>query len=342
MSNWPKLNKGKNALPSSANSWENYFVVTTPSPWSLANSTLMNAKEIIFVHDLDKANLDRLGREFNAAPMIIGIGSGTAMDAAKFLAKYTDAELVQVPTTSSNNACFTRTAWTFEGKKRVAERNTPIPKEIVIDYNLFEKAPIRMNRAGAAEILCSHTALFDWKLAHDAGVDVEWDEDLESETRSELQRLVGYASEIGAAKVEAFAEIMEVGRKFALGFTSHPKARFNAGSEHIVAWAIEQTADKRIIHGEAVSLATLLMAHIQQNKPDFALDIILSSKILYHPEDIGTSWSRIENIFTYLFDFAEGIPWHTIITEYSQKGESGRRELISRFKEARKFIEDVR
>jgi len=49
------------------------------------------------------------------------------MDTAKYLAKVEQAALAQVLTTSSNNACFTRTAWTFEGNTRIPERDVPIP-----------------------------------------------------------------------------------------------------------------------------------------------------------------------------------------------------------------------
>jgi len=77
-----------------------------------------------------------------------------------------------------------------------------------------------MNRAGAAEILCSHTALFDWQLAREAGVDVQFDENLRRSTQEELDRLDDYASAIGADNIDAFVEIIEVGAKFARGFTA--------------------------------------------------------------------------------------------------------------------------
>jgi hypothetical protein len=105
--------------------------------------------------------------------------------------------------------------------------------------------------------------LFDWRLAHDSGVDVQWDDDLQKSTRRELSALEDYAPDIGANDPDAFVRIIEVGAKFAKGFTTHPKARFNGGSEHILAWGLEEAAN-RVIHGEAVSLGILLMAHIRE------------------------------------------------------------------------------
>lgn len=164
------------------------------------------------------------------------------MDTAKYLAKMKQTRLAQALSTSSNNACFTRTAWTFHDGLRIPERDVPIPSQIILDYDLLRSAPDRMNRAGAAEILCSHTALFDWRFAHEAGADVQWDRELEQSTRKELSDLEDYAPTIGANETDAFVKIIEVGAKFSKGFTTHPKARFNGGSEHILAWALEEPA----------------------------------------------------------------------------------------------------
>jgi glycerol-1-phosphate dehydrogenase [NAD(P)+] len=215
----------------------------------------------------------------------------------------------------------------------------PIPLQLVLDYDLLKQAPARMNRAGAAEILCSHTALFDWRLARNAGADVQWDETLRRSTEAELERLESYAPAIGADDIDAFVEIIEVGAKFAQGFTTHPKARFNAGSEHVLAWALEQQSGARLIHGEAVSLAILLMAHIQGNDPERAAHIIRTAKMTYRPEDLGITWPIIEGIVMRLPEYASRIPWHTIVTEFGARGDDGRRDLARRFAGAKAFVE---
>jgi glycerol dehydrogenase-like iron-containing ADH family enzyme len=245
---WPLLEKGSGALKAVASAWRNFAVVTTPSPWALTQASLPAPCAVIFATDLKRQTLEALRTRIRGANMIVGIGSGLSMDTAKYLAKAEQTPLAQILTTSSNNACFTRTAWTFEGEARVPERDVPIPRQLILDYDLLARAPARMNRAGAAEILCSHTALFDWQLARQAGVDVQWDDDLHRSTQQELDRLDHYAPAIGADRIEAFVEIIEVGAKFARGFTSHPKARFNGGSEHVLAWALEQQGGQRLIH----------------------------------------------------------------------------------------------
>jgi glycerol-1-phosphate dehydrogenase [NAD(P)+] len=336
---WPGLEKGSGILELAASAWRDFAVVTTPSPWALVKADLPEPRTVILATDLKRATLESLRERVRGASMIVGVGSGLSMDTAKYLAKAENAALTQVLTTSSNNACFTRTAWTFEGSARIPERDVPIPRQLILDCHVLMQAPARMNQAGAAEILCSHTSLFDWKIAHEAGVDVQWDEGLYRSTQDELDRLDDYALAIGASECDAFVEIIEVGAKFARGFTTHPKARFNSGSEHILAWALEQQSGRRLIHGEAVNLGILLMAHIQGNNPDRAAQIIRAAKMWFQPEQLGITWPIVETIVMQLPEFARNVPWHTIITEFDRRGEDGRRDLTSRFAAARDFVQ---
>ena len=338
---WPSLIVGRGVLRITADGWRDFAVVTTPSPWSMAGPLMPRPKAVVIARDLQRSSLSKMCEQVRGAEMIVGIGSGISMDAAKYLAKAEGAALAQVLTTSSNNACFTRTAWTFDGPARVAERGIPIPRHLVLDLDLLERAPAQLNRSGAAEILCSQTALFDWRLAHLAGVDVQWDEALRASTQAELNRLDDYAAAIGENDLDAFVRIIEVGAFFAAGFTSHPRARFNAGSEHVLAWALEELGGARLIHGEAVSLSILLMAHMQSNDPGRAARIIRAAGIRYRPHDLGLTWDTVERIMLQLPGYARTIPWHTIVTELEDGRTHSPNELIRRFRAARAFIDHL-
>lgn len=336
---WPELSKGAGALERASAAWDNFCVVTTSSPWRLARSRMPDAEDVIFADSLQRDRLKEMAEQTDEFGLIVGLGSGLAMDTAKYLAKAKHTDLVQVLSTCSNNACFTRTAWTFENGTRVPERDIPVPRQLVVDYDLLRQAPARMNRAGAAEILCSHTALFDWKLAHAAGVDVQWDDELARSTHVELEALARNAPVIGANRLDAFVEILEVGAKFAHGFTTHPKARFNGGSEHVFAWALEATSGQRLIHGEAVSLGILVMAHIQGNDAGKAAEIIQSAQIGFQPEQLGIAWRDVEATVVGLPQYATRVPWYTIIDEFRKRGEEGVRDLNDRFAAAKDFVQ---
>jgi hypothetical protein len=59
----------------------------------------------------------------------------------------------------------------------------------------------------------------------------------------------------------------------------------------------------------------------------------------YRPEDLGISWPIVERIVNNLPGYAARVPWHTIITEFAQRGDDGKRDLMQRFAKARDFVE---
>ncbi len=311
---WPKLQRHAGALRESSRDWPAFTVVTTPSPWRTAQPMLARAPaRIIFVPSLRRIDLDPALAQAKGAELIVGIGSGTAMDSAKYISKHLDTQLIQVPSTASNNACFTRACWVLEPGERRSERPTPIPEAIIADPDLIASAPASLNAAGIMEILCSHTALFDWALAHRAGRDVDWNEPLRDFAQGELDQLETLAPAIGAGQVEAYLDVLEADARFAPGFTAYPKARFNSASEHLFGWALEEQTGRRLVHGETVSLGILLMAHVQGNRPEWAARMTQAARVPFRPEDIGVTWDEVMQTCAALPAFARKLPWYSII-----------------------------
>src|SRR5262249_21901673 len=112
--------------------WSQYDVITTVSPWSQVSKVVRRPPRTVhFVKNLQREHLLELASQVGAQSAIVGIGSGTAMDAAKVVAKFKGSALIQVPSTASNNAYCTTTAWTFDGRTRVAERGCPVPNVVI-------------------------------------------------------------------------------------------------------------------------------------------------------------------------------------------------------------------
>jgi glycerol-1-phosphate dehydrogenase [NAD(P)+] len=100
---------------------------------------------------------------------VVGLGGGQALDVAKFFAWKRRRPLFQVPTAMTVNAAFGhRFAVRVEGIVRYL--GWAIPEAVYVDYDVIQAAPPHLNRSGIGDILCYHTAHFDWKLAHDLGV----------------------------------------------------------------------------------------------------------------------------------------------------------------------------
>ena len=339
---WPPMTTGPGVLRAASAGWGRFGVVTTRSPWVLAEPLLAAAPvRVARVATLERADLDQVAIALRGVDRAVGLGGGLALDAAKFVAWRLGVPLVQVPSSASNNACFTRTSGCLEHGRRAPMRDGPVPEAVVVDHDLIARAPGRLNRAGVGDLLSSHSALVDWELAHRAGRAVDWDPDVGDRTRVELDRLARLAPDVGAERLEAFVGLLAMGERFAPTFLRLPQARFNAASEHLLAWCLEERTGRRLLHGEIVSLGVLLMAHLQGNAPELAAATIQAAGVPIQPPAIGTSWADVEAAVLALPEYARDVvPWYTVLNPLVE-GDPARARLRAGFRAARAFVEGL-
>lgn len=339
---WPAMRRGEGRLARESAAWGDYAVVTTRSPWALAEGLLATPpRAVAIVERLERADLEETAARLSGAARIVGLGGGLAVDGAKYVAARLGVPLVQVPTSTSNNACFTCTVGSTRNGRRDPQRGAPVPEAIVVDDGLVRKAPPRMNRAGVGDLLCSHTALVDWALARDAGLDVDWDDRLADVTRAMLARVAAVAPAVGRDEPDAWIALLEIGAPLAPWFLARPRARFNSASEHLLAWCLEERTGRRLLHGEIVALGTLLMAHLQGHDPEGVARVVADARVSVQPEAIGTTWDEVTAAVLALPAYArEVVPWYTIVTRIAEtEGASG---LAARVDRARRFVEALR
>jgi glycerol-1-phosphate dehydrogenase [NAD(P)+] len=334
------MSTGAGALRQASQGWGRFAVVTTPSPWALAEPMLAAPPaQVTMVEGLERDGLEPLAARLAGLERVIGLGGGLAVDAAKFAAWRLDLPLVLVPSSASNNACFTLVSGVLSGGRRAPVRGTPLPEAVVVDPDLVARAPARLNRAGVGDLLSSYTALHDWSLAHRAGRPVDWDEGLATRTRTELGRLVGLAPAVGAGDPDAVLGLLRIGERFAPEFFRFPAARFNAASEHLLAWCLEERTGQRLLHGEIVCLGVLLMAHLQGRALDLPAAVVRAAGVAVQPAAIGTTWEAVEAAVLTVPAYARTVvPWHTVVTELAAGDPTGR-TLRARLAEARTRVE---
>jgi glycerol-1-phosphate dehydrogenase [NAD(P)+] len=339
---WPSMIAGPGVLRAASAAWRRGGVVTTRSPWTLAEPMLAaEPARVACVATLERAHLEALAAELRGVDRVVGLGGGLALDAAKLVAWRLGVPLVQVPSSASNNACFTRTSGCLENGRRSPLRDAPVPEAVVVDHDLLRRAPSRLNRAGIGDLLSSHSALPDWELAHQAGRDVDWDPAVRDRTRRELDRLARLAPGVGANRLDAFVGLLAMGERFAPTFLERPRARFNAASEHLLAWCLEEQTGRRLLHGEIVSLGVLLMAHLQGNAPETAAATIRAAGVPVQPAAIGTTWAEVETAVLALPEYARAVvPWYTVVDPLVE-GDPARTRLRARLREARAFVEGL-
>ena len=296
----------------------NWLAVVNDPPWTALSSELGRPDAVINAWDMDLAHLETLVSQVpDSSDTVVGIGGGTAMDTAKYVAWKCDRKLIQIPSIASVDAGFTD-AVGVRINRQVKYIGSIRPERVVIDLNLMRSAPAHLNRAGIGDVLSCHTGLEDWRISCAAGQGYEWDEHAAALGRQLLDELEAAAPDICAVSDDGLRMLTSAYNRVGAAGTAVGHARFEEGSEHFFAYAYENGTGAHPIHGEIISLATLAMATIQGHDPERVRRIIESAQVRAHPHDINVSRDDFYSTLRGLREFcASSDLWWCIVNERS-------------------------
>jgi len=203
----------------------------------------------------------RIAGRFGPASAVLGIGGGSALDFAKFVAWTRNLPLILVPSILSADAAFTRSIAVREGA-RVRYVGSILPQALLIDFSLLSRAPRELNLSGVGDILSIFTALWDWKEAGNRLGEAH-DPEIASGSRAVLDRLLAGAREVRDLGEEGLHLLSESYREEVRLCERFGNARPEEGSEHYIAYALEHRTRRHYLHGRLISLCTLLAGRCQ-------------------------------------------------------------------------------
>jgi glycerol dehydrogenase-like iron-containing ADH family enzyme len=265
-----------------------YTVCANDPPWTEVSRRVSPAARVVQAWNMDIEHLEAVAAEPDDSEVVVGLGGGTALDTAKFLAWRRCVPLVQVPSITSVDAGFTDAIGVrVDGKVRYVA--TIVPQLVVLDLDLVRSAPPRLNRAGIGDILSCHTGLHDWRLATGAGHGHPWHEGLAALGAQLLDELEAAADEVHAVSETGVRFLADAYRRIGAACAWAGHSRFEEGSEHFWAYAYEHATGAHPVHGEIIAFAVCALAHVQGNDPERALSIVARSGARAHPDDLGVS-----------------------------------------------------
>jgi 6-phospho-beta-glucosidase len=270
-------------------------VISMEIPWKQAESRFSQLPQTaIYVDELDWYRLESMERSLPNIDAVIGLGGGMAVDAAKYIAWRRHIPMDAVPTITSVDACVTKSVAARIGG-HVTYIGYIVPRNVYIDYQIIKSAPPRLNRSGVGDILCAHTALYDWKLSYEHTGE-KYDLNAVDDMQQWLNRIELEAQDIALVNekgirliMEAFAYISIICRKFG---SSRPQE----GSDHTFAYNTEYQTGRSFLHGELVALGAFVMANLQNNSPENLRNIYKQTGILWQPREVGISKAEFRNI----------------------------------------------
>ncbi len=306
------------------------IVVTQPEPWaSLGPDLGVEPAAVVMVEGLERAYLEELVANLPDGP-ILGIGGGSAMDAAKWLHWRRAVPLWQVPSLPSVNACFTHMV-AVRDETGVHYSADAIPEMVFVDFDLMREAPAHLLRGGIGDVFTCHTARWDWEYAVARGHDPAWDDFAASESLRIVAQLHELAPEIRERSDDGIEGLMELHRLIGKMCDDYGHARFEEGSEHFFAYAFEFVNGHTIMHGELGSLGVLLLSTLQGNRPAYAREIVQRAGVRHRPEELGITWPEVDAALEALPSFVvrEGL-WYSIANDlvYGERERALVREAL--------------
>jgi glycerol-1-phosphate dehydrogenase [NAD(P)+] len=273
-------------------------------PWGLVKDAIAPPLHSIEAGSVELADLRRAAAEVpDGAKVVVGLGGGSSLDTAKYVAEARGLPLIQIPSIISVDAAFTA-PYGYRDGSRVRYAGDLRPVEVIADPELIRGAPPELNRAGVGDLLSCHTGMFDWKLASDAGRGEPWNEEAAILGRRVVDDVEAAAPEIAAVSDEGVRFLARTHQVVGAGCIEYG-ARFEEGSEHFVAYVYEWLANEHRVHGELISFCVLVMSYVQGNDPDRAVRIVRGTKVDARPEHLRIGEALLARIFAELPAYCE-------------------------------------
>lgn len=199
----------------------------------------------------------------NKAQVIVGLGGGKVIDAAKYAAYLRKLPFISVPTSSSSDGFSSAGA-----SLTVNGRRTSVPARlaygIIADTEVIKSAPEKFLYSGIGDMVSKITALYDWAYEDQNGYTVMND----------------FAVMIAKKAVNSFVRtpfesihddlfIKELLDSLALSGIANEIAGSSApasGSEHLISHALDKMLEQPQLHGIQVGIATYLMSRVQNHR----------------------------------------------------------------------------
>ncbi len=248
--------------------FETNVLVTTKSILRSYRGYFRNKfNQTLFITDSNVRNVNELKRklkEFPSNTLVIAFGGGKVVDTTKYAATNLGLNYLVVPTTLSNDGIYSPVASIVQEDGRRKSVGVNIPLGVVIDLRIVEKAPENTIVSGVGDVVSNFSALEDWRLAKEDGVEPIDDfaytlAYMAAETilNLDFKGLRDYKF----LKKLAYSLVIS-GLAMELAKSSRPCS----GSEHMFSHALDYLFPKKSqSHGIQVAFGTLLMEEIRGN-----------------------------------------------------------------------------
>jgi len=245
------------------------------STTSLAKIKITNSNIIcINYREITKKenNIKKYSTSYDFVESVIGLGGGSAIDVAKYVAFTLNKKFICIPSILSTNAYSTNSIVVVkdDGCKKTVKYK--MPNKIIFDKKIIKEAG-EINLLGLVDVLSIYTACIDWKLAENNGVE-KVDLDIYKKAQDILLKVINLVENNTVDEILDNVEgIYNIIGDAGYITNIYGCGRPESGSEHIFASLLEKYVE--IPHGIAVGLGIAIMSTAQKCFSNQIKDILV-------------------------------------------------------------------
>ncbi|HIJ08603.1 TPA: NAD(P)-dependent glycerol-1-phosphate dehydrogenase [Candidatus Bathyarchaeota archaeon] len=192
--------------------------------------------------------------------VLIGVGGGTKIDAAKLSSARQGIPFISIPTALSHDGIASPLA-SVRGFEKPYSVMAQAPLAIIADTEIIAKAPKRSVISGYGDVIAKFTAVRDWKLAHDEKSEY-YGEYSASLALMSAKLVLQNTEVIKNRKEEGLRVLLEALVSCGVAMAIAGSSRPCSGSEHMFSHALDTMRKNGTMHGEQCGVGAILMAYL--------------------------------------------------------------------------------
>lgn len=192
--------------------------------------------------------------------VLIGVGGGTKIDAAKLSASRQGIPFISVPTTLSHDGIASPLA-SIKGLDKPYSIMAQAPLAIIADTDVIAQAPWRSVISGCGDAIAKFTAVKDWRLAHTEKKEY-YGEYAASLALMSAKLVIQNAELIKPGNDEGLRVLLEALISCGVAMSIAGSSRPCSGAEHLFSHALDMINCPHAMHGEQCGVGSVLTAYL--------------------------------------------------------------------------------
>ena len=195
--------------------------------------------------------------------VVLGIGGGTKIDAAKISSFRQGIPFISIPTTLSHDGIASPLA-SVKGFDKPYSIMAQAPLAIIADTDVIATAPWRSVISGCGDVISKFTAVKDWRLAHEERNEY-YGEYAASLALMSAKLLIQNAEVVEHGNDEGLRLLLEALISCGVAMSIAGSSRPCSGSEHLFSHALDMENCLHSMHGEQCGVGSVLIAYLHRS-----------------------------------------------------------------------------